>query len=186
MGEIGDDEAEVGSDAVALGLGDDGAGTVPGIALVLEAIKQPLLLAGLPVLLNRLVHQCFGEPLEAIIGGEAEGVGEVVFLADLVHPGVAEAGVGADVNDDVGALFAQCVDDTHQVIISAQRSVNRSGTEPGEKDMPGGWLADDQGKVLVLSEVSVEERELLMAVGWVVGGVQIERDRSGEVAAVLL
>ncbi len=40
-------------------------------------------------------------------------------------------------------------------------------------------LADDQWKILILAEVSVEERELLMAVCRIVGGIQIERDRGG-------
>ena len=64
--------------------------------------------------------------------------------------------------------------------------MNRAGTEPGDEHVPGRRLADDQREILILAEVSVEERELLMAVGRIVGGVQIERDRGGQSSAVLL
>ena len=92
---------------------------MPG-ALILEAIEEPLLVFRLLVLLHRLVHQSLGELLEPGVGGEAEGVGEAVLLADLVHPGQAEAGVAADVDGDVGPLLAQGMDHAHQVVLGAQ------------------------------------------------------------------
>ena len=89
-------------------------------------------------------------------------------------------------NGDVGPLFAQRIDHPHQVLVSAQGSVGRAVTKPGDKHVLGGRLADDQRKVLVLLEVSVEKRQLLMAVSRIVRGVQIQRDRGGQPAAVLV
>src|SRR5271166_2772460 len=62
--------------------------------------------------------------------------------------------------------------------------MNRSRTKPGNEDVLARRLGDDQGKILILAEVSVKERELLMAMGRIVRGVQIERDRGGQRAAV--
>src|SRR6266496_4432783 len=70
---IGDNQAEVGADAVTLGLGDHSSWVVPCIGLVVKAIEEPLLLVGLLVLVNRLVHQRLGELLQYGVGREAEG-----------------------------------------------------------------------------------------------------------------
>jgi hypothetical protein len=83
-GTIGHHEAQVGAFLMALGFANDLAFLVPGIALIVEALKKPLLLFRLRVALDRLLHQRFGELFEPGIGGKAEGVGEVVFFADLI------------------------------------------------------------------------------------------------------
>ena len=88
--------------------------------LIVEAIEEPLLLLGLLVLLDRLVHQRLGELLQSGVGGEAEGVGKGVLLADLVHSGQAESGIAADMDGDVGTFFPQRVHHTHQIVIGAQ------------------------------------------------------------------
>ena len=51
--------------------------------------------------------------------------------------------------------------------------------------MLGGRLADDQRKILVLAIVAMEECQLLVAVGGVIGGIQVEGDDGRQRAAVL-
>ena len=87
---------------------------------------------------------------------------------------------------DVRPLFPQRVDHAHQVVVGAQRRVHRARPQPGDEDVLRRRLADDQRKVLILSVVAVKQSQLLLAVGRIVGGVQVERDRGGEPAAVAL
>ena len=86
---------------------------------------------------------------------------------------------------DVGPLFAQGIDNPHQVIIGPDRSMHRPDPRPCDEYMFGRRLADDQRKILVLAEVAMEERQLLMAVGGIIRGVQIQRDRWRAVSAVV-
>jgi hypothetical protein len=74
---------------VTLRLGNDRAWMVPGIALVWEAVEQPLLLLilALLVLLDRLLHPLFGELLEPAVAGEAEGVEQRVVIVAVFIAG---------------------------------------------------------------------------------------------------
>jgi hypothetical protein len=110
----------------------------------------------------------------------------MVGFAHLVHPRQAEAGVAADMDGDVGPLFPQGAHHAQQVVIGAQRRMHRARAQPREKDVLGGRLADDQREVLILAVVAVEERELLVPVGGIVGGVEVQRDLRGKRPAVLL
>ena len=92
---------------MALGLGDDLAGPLPSVASDSRSIRSNRCFClVLFILGDRLLHQGFGACLEAGVGGKAEGVGEVVLFAHLVHPGQAKARVAADMNDDIGTFLA--------------------------------------------------------------------------------
>jgi len=53
---------------MAFSLGDDRAGVVPGIALILEGGEEALLLLRLGIALDGLVHQVCGEFFEPGVG----------------------------------------------------------------------------------------------------------------------
>ena len=131
-------------------------------------------------------HQIFGQPLEPGIGGEAEGVGQAVFLADFVHPRQAKARIGADVDGDIGPLLRSALTTRIRSSSAPSEACTVPGRSQARKTCLACRLADDQREILVLPEVPVKERQLLVAVGRVIGGVQIERDRRGQRAAVLL
>ena len=58
--------------------------------------------------------------------------------------------------------------------------------QPGHQHVACGRLADDQRQVLILIVVAVEQGQLLTAVRRIVGLVEVERDRLGQAAGVLV
>jgi len=58
--------------------------------------------------------------------------------------------------------------------------VTRRGaaTQSGRQQTTGVTLEDQQGVIHVLVVTAVEETELLLAVGWIVGGIDIQQDLS--------
>ena len=64
--------------------------------------------------------------------------------------------------------------------------MHRAGPQPGDEDVLGGRLADDQGVVLILPVVTMKERQLLVSVGGIVGGVEVEGEGGGKLTAVML
>ena len=65
-----------------------------------------------------------------------------------------------------------------------QRRVGRAVAELRQEHVPRGHLRDDQRVVLVLAVVPVEQGQLLVAMGRVIGGIQVERDRRRQRALV--
>ena len=161
------------------------AGTLPRAGLVGEVCEQPLFLAGAFILGDRPVEQGLRHRLQSLVGAEAEGVRQAVFLADFVHPRHAEAAVAADVDREVVAGSSQPIDHELQVIIRAVRGVHRAGPQGGVEHVLRGRLADHDREVLVLLVVAVEQRQLLLSVRRVVGGVEIERETFGQLTFVL-
>ena len=64
--------------------------------------------------------------------------------------------------------------------------MHRARTQRGVEHVLRRRLADHDREVLVLFVVAVEQRELLLAVRGIIGGVEIERELLGQLPVVLL
>src|SRR2546428_4373013 len=118
----------------------------------------------------------FGALLEDGVGGDADGVLDAEELAELVEQWESEAGVAAQLDLHVGESRLQTRHQAQQQGNDASMAGGVSRTQPRRQQASGVTLEDQHGVIHVLSVSAVEEAELLLAVGGIVGGVEIEQD----------
>ena len=100
-------------------------------------------------------------------------------LAELVEPGQSEAGVAAQFDFDARKCGLQSGHQTQQHGHDASVRAGIAGTQAGRQQAAGVALEDQHGVIHVLVVSAVEEAELLVAVGGIVGGIEIEEDLAG-------
>ncbi len=177
---IGHEEAAVGPLGVGLGLDDHPAGAVPGARLVPEAVEQALRLARLVVAAHGLREQRVAGGLDFPVAGQPEQVLDAELLADGDHARHTVASVAANLEGHVGPGEPQALGETSQVVVGAQGRAGGAGPQRQHDDLVVVGGGDEAGEVLVLLEVAVEQRELLLAVGGVVDGVDVDVDVEDE------
>jgi hypothetical protein len=91
----------------------------------------------------------------------------------------AEAAVAADVEDYGGPDTAQAGHEVGQVVVGPQGGMNVAGPQGQHDELVVVGAGDDQRQVLVLIVVAVPEGQLLVPVGRVIHGVEVERQVAG-------
>lgn len=66
-----------------------------------------------------------------------------------------------------------------QIVIGAQRGMHGAGPQGENDELVVVGTGDERGEVLILFEVAVEEDQLLLAMGGVIDGIQIEGEMPG-------
>ena len=130
-----------------------------------------------------------GQRLQAGVGDQADGVGDLLALAVGVEGGDREAAVGAQLDGDVRPARPQGGDQAPEDGDDAAAGVHRARAQDGGDELVGVAVEDEQGVVHVLAVVAVVAAALLLAVRRVVGAVQVEqhvgRDASRRALAFL-
>jgi hypothetical protein len=105
-------------------------------------------------------------------------------VAPGVEGGIPDARVGPHMQPGFRIRGSQRRGDPLKVVLDAQCGTDLPGPQPRDEDVPRRGLAHDHREVLMLVVKSVEEGELLLAVGRVVGRIGIDRDDIGHATAV--
>ncbi|HKI31791.1 MAG TPA: hypothetical protein VKA46_07975 [Gemmataceae bacterium] len=124
---------------------------------------------------HRLGQQALGLPLNDRVGGEAKRVIDAEPFAHVVQVRYAEGAVASKMQDHVGPNLAQAGYQVGHIVIGPQRGVGTAVPQGEHHELVVVRTGDDQGQVLVLVVVAVPEGQLLLAVGRVIDGVQVER-----------
>ena len=117
-----------------------------------------------------------GALLEDAVGGDADGIRDVEELTELVEKWQSEAGVAMQLDPHAGEGSLQTWHQGQQHGDDAGMTGGVSRPQPRRQQTSGVALEDQHGMIHVRAVGPVEEAELLLAVGEVVGGVEIEQD----------
>jgi hypothetical protein len=109
--------------------------------------------------------------------GQPDQVIHAVALAPAEDLLAAEAAVGADDDLDLGPGLPDLRHDPLQVLHRPGAGVDVGGPQPGAEQVIA--AEDVQRQVAVALVIAVEEASQLMAVGRVVGGIEVEHDPFG-------
>ena len=163
-----------------LGLDHDPACAAPALAgAVGELIEHPARPLGLEEALLGLTAGLEAAGLEPIVLGQAQHEVDLVGLAPGHDLLAAEARVAADDDLHLGPALAHLRHDRGELLDAARAGVDVGGAQARTQQR----LApeDVQRQVAVVAVVAVEEAPLLVAVEWVIGGIEIEPDLLGRV-----
>ena len=114
--------------------------------------------------------------MEDAVGGDADGILDVEELAELVEQWESEAGVAAQLDLHAGKCGLQSRHQAQQHGHDAGMAGGVSRTQPRRQQASAVTFEDQHGMIHVLAVSAVEEAELLLAVGGIVGGVEIEQN----------
>lgn len=140
-------------------------------------MEMALILAGLGEALFGPLGKRQRHPLEDLVAGEPHDVVHVVFFAPAQGFEAAEAGVTAEDDPHLGPLLAETIDQQLQNRAAMEGGVDVARSQIGEEQMLTAEDVERQEAVVIL--VSVEEPVLLVAVDFIIGGVEIENEFLG-------
>src|ERR1700693_278934 len=175
-GAVGNHEAQVGSDGGVFGLVTDAALARPTAGTVAEAGKAALREVRVTIAPLQLFRPRFGTLLEDAVRGDAEGVLDAEELAELVQQRQSKTGIAAQLDLHAGEGRLQTRHQAQQQGHDAGMTGGVSRTQPRSQQASGVALEDQHGVIHVLVVGAVEEAELLLAVGGIVGGIDIQQD----------
>ena len=113
---------------------------------------------------------------ENAVGGDAEGVLDRKELAELIQQGQGETGVAAQFDFYAGEGGFESRHQVHQHGHDAGMTGGISRTQARRQQAAAVALEDEHGVIHMLVVSAVEEAELLLAVGGVVGGIEVEQN----------
>src|SRR5438552_5169642 len=176
-GAVGNHEAQVGSGGRVLGLVADAALTRPTTGAMAEAGKTALRHLGAAIAAFQPFLPRFRTTLKDAVGGNAESILDLEELAELVQQGQSKTGVATqpDLHAGEGGLQSRHQAQQHGHDAGMTGSVSR--TQPRRQQASAVTLEDQHRVIHVLTVGAVEEAELLLAVGGIVGGVEIKPPR---------
>src|SRR5271157_3134605 len=175
-GAVSNQEEQVGSDGGVLGLVADAALMRPAAGAVAEAGKAALRELRAAIAPLQLFLPRFGALLEDAVGGDADGILDAEELTELVEKWESETGIAAQLDLHAGEGGLQVGYQAQQHGHDAGMTGGVSRTQARRQQVSGVALEDQHGVIHVLVVSAVEEAELLLAVGGIVGGVEVEQD----------
>ena len=175
-GAVGHQEAQIGSGGGVFGLVADAAMARPTAGAMAEAGKAALRELGAAIAPLQLFLPRFGALLEDTVGGNADGILDAEELAELVQERQSKTGIAAQLDRHAGEGGLQTRHQTQQHGHDAGMTGGVSRTQARRQQASGVALEDQHGVIHMLAVSPVEEAELLLAVGGIVGGVEIEQD----------
>jgi hypothetical protein len=128
------------------------------------------------VALHGLIEQIFGHPFQARVAHQPERVGYALLFAVVVEGGHGEARVRPKLYGEPGPLLPQAADEALQEGHGRVGSVGVARPKERRDQVPRVPVENEQGVVHVLLEVAVVVGALLIAVGGVVGGIEVQDD----------
>jgi len=109
-------------------------------------------------------------------GGDAEGILDVEELAELIQQGQSETSIAAQFDFYAREGGFESRQQTHQHGHDAGMARGVSSTQARRQQASTVAFEDQHGVIHVLAVGAVEKTELLLAVGGVVGGIEIEQN----------
>src|SRR5258708_308796 len=175
-GAVGNHEAQVGSGGGGFGFVADAAQARPAAGAMAEAGKTALRQLRAAIATFQLLLSRLGALLEDAVGGDADGVLDLEELAEFIEHGQSEAGIAAqpDLHAGKGGLQSRHQAQEHGQDTGMTGGVSR--TQPRCQQASGVALENQHGVIHVLAVGAVEKTELLLAVGGIVGGVEVEQN----------
>ena len=173
-GPIGDYRAAVRSLFVGFAFDDREARLRPRSGLIFEGDELPLRRTGLLELFDYVPQKIVAFGLQDRVHPHAEGIIQPQPFADLEHFRNAEGGIAAKVDLHVGPRFSQTRHEIFDVVFRAQDGVGRAVQQADHRHRVVFGAGDGPRQILVLLVITVEERQLLLAVSRVVEGVDVE------------
>ena len=174
--QISDHEALVGAQAGVLHLGDDPAGPGPGLRLITESCKKALLLpCGLIGSLG-FFQEWRGLLHHAIVGDEADDIADLLPLQIAIERRHGKAGIGPEKDQGVGIGSFQLLDQPLEHGQGPMGSVGVARAQHRGQGKAGAAVEDEERVIHMLFVITVEEAELLLTVGRIVGGVHVQDD----------
>src|SRR5690349_10866030 len=110
------------------------------------------------------------------IGGNADGVVNAEELAELIKKRQGETSIGTQPDRDSGKLTQETTQDAQKQRHDASVTGSSATTQTGSQQTAGMPLEDQQRVIHVLVVGAIEEAQLLLSVGGIVGGIDIEQD----------
>ena len=138
--------------------------------------EEPGLLCLCFVTLHGLIEQIFGHLFEARVAHQPDRVGYALGLAVVVEGRHGEARVRPYLYGHPGPRLPQATDEAPQEGHSRVGTVGVARPQERRDQVPALPVEDEQGVVHVLLEVAVVVGALLISVGGVVGGIEIQDD----------
>jgi len=174
--DIGDQEAQIGSDGGVFGLVADVSLARPGARAVAKAREAALRELRATITALQFFLQRLGAVLKNAIGGNAQCVLDSEELAELIEQRQGKASVTTqlDAHAGKGALQARNDPQQHGHDAGVTGSIARSQTHAQQAS--GVALENQHGMVHVLIVGAVEETELLLAVRRIVSGIDVQQN----------
>ncbi len=170
------DEAQVGAGGGVLGLVADAALARPTAGAVAEAGEAALRELGAAIAPLQLFLPRFGTLFKDAVGGDADGILDVEELTEPMEKWQSETGVATQFDFHVGERGLQTRHQAQQHGYDAGMTGGVSRPQASRQQASGVALEDQHRMIHVLAVGAVEEAELLLAVGRIVGGIEIEQD----------
>ena len=175
-GAVGNHEAQVGSDGGVFGLVADAALARPTAGAVAEAGESCAAGIGCDDSGAATVSAEVRRALEDELAGMPQCVLDAEELAELIEQGQSEAGIAAQLDLHFGKSGLQSRHQAQQHGHDAGMTGGVSRSQPRCQQTSGVALEDQHGVIHVLAVGAVEEAELLLAMGGIVGGIDIQQD----------
>jgi hypothetical protein len=156
-------------------LGDEAAGLVPGFRLVAEGGKEARFLFRLLVLPLGFSQQRGGVGQDPVVGDEADNLADPGLIFQiLIEGGPRETGIGPHQDQGLGVGLPELLDQPLEYRHRPLGGMGVAGSQPCRQGKAVLAVKDQQRMIHVLFVIAVEEAELLLPVGGVVGGVQVK------------
>src|SRR5579864_7774706 len=131
---------------------------------------------GTTIAASQATLQSGSTPTKHDIGGNADGVVNAEELAELIKQRQGETGIGTQPDGDSGKLAQQTTQDAEKQRHDASMTGGRATAQTGGQQTTGMPLEDQERVIHVLVVGAIEEAQLLLSVGGIVGGIDIEQD----------
>jgi hypothetical protein len=131
---------------------------------------------GTTIAASQATLQSGGTTTKHDIGGNADGVVNAEELAELIKKRQGETGIGTQPDRDSGKLTQQTTQDAQEQRHDASMTRGRATAQTGCQQTAGMPLEDQERVIHVLVVGSIEEAQLLLSVGGIVSGIDIEQD----------
>src|SRR5467141_999425 len=150
----------------------------PAVSAIEKAGKGALRLAGSTITSGETTLQGLRLLLQSWVGSYANHVLDAEKLTEFIEQWQSKTGVSAQFDAGLGKLSLESRNDAQQQRDDAGVTRDRASSQSGGQQTTGVTLKDQQRVIHVLVITTVEETELLLAVRWIVGGIDIQQDLS--------
>src|SRR5664279_1811831 len=177
---VGDHVTQAAAAGAVFGFAADAARALsPALAAMPEAAVQTLPLGVAQVAAVGFFRQRLAAPLKGRIAADAEAVLDSPGLAKLVQVGNGKAGIAHQADGHARKLTPQPAHQAPQYRHATARAAHFAAAQMRRQQVSGVPLEDEQGMIDATIISAVVEAELLLAIGGIGGGVDIQHDLAG-------
>jgi hypothetical protein len=147
---------------------------IPASRLVARLGNESGFLPGLLPLLCCLVTERCCEHFQSLIGGQPDGVGDVLDLQMGVDGGDGKAGVGTELDGDLRPTSTDVANQPFENGECSPTGMRRPRTKDGRDELAGRAIEDQERMVHMLTIIPVVGDTFLLAMGGIIGTVEVE------------